>query len=294
MSWRAYFASYTIQSPIHIGYHTISHAERTRYYVPANNMTGAFLASIAAGQDHPGLKTDEKIREAFLFSTFFVSKNGIDPLFPVLTETGDLYYGKEHMSVWDFTNQFISTKEAQKYGIETHTNELEFIVPRNNISEKQNYLVGYVFASEAAEEKGLETWMRSLRYLSVGEEIGHCLGSIELEKLEQLSGEEGRMPFFSLDGVFLDWSGDKVQAIYRNAGPLLGYLQADAEGSLISIYGVKESLEGGFDLLRNVPINTGVKQCWVPGTLIRPGSKGAYFNFGTNGIWALGEPGEKL
>jgi len=294
VSWRAYFASYSIQSPIHIGYHTISHAERTRYYVPANNMMGAFSGAVAAGQDHPGSKTVAKVREAFLFSTFFVSRNGIDPLFPVLTETGDLYYGKEHLSLWDFTNQFISTKEARKYGVGKHNNELEFIVPRNNILAKQNYLVGYVFAGETAEDKCLETWMRSLRHLSIGEETGHCLGSIELEKLEQLFSEDGRMPFFSLDGVFLDWSGEEVQAVYQHAGPLLGYLQADAEESLTSIYGVKESLEGGFDLLRNVSVNTGAKQCWVPGTLIKPGSKGAYFNLRTNGIWALGEPGEKL
>ncbi len=292
MSWRAYFATYSVHSPIHVGYHTLSHAERTRYYVPANNMMGAFAGALTAGQDYtsPGLL--EKVRDSFLFSTFFVSKNGVDALFPVLTETGDLYYGKENLSLWDFTNQFISAKEAQKYGIGKTISEIEFIVPKNNILEKQTYLVGYIFAAEAAEGKGLESWLRSLKHLSIGEETGHCLGSIELMKLEQLHCKEGRMPFFSIDGLYIDWSGESVTALYDGPGPLLGHLQEDADRSLTSIYGVKEALEGGFDLLRNMPVETGMKQCWVPGTLIKPGSQGVLFKMGNNGVWSLERAGE--
>lgn len=286
MSWKAYFASYSVQSPIHVGYHTISHSERTRYYIPANNMMSAFTYALA-GQGRPGGGLSDKVRKSFMFSTFFVSRNGIDALFPAVSETGDLYYGKSNLSLWDFTNQFISAKEAQKYGIGKTLPEMEFIVPRNNLRDGQNYLVGYIFAEDSAEEQGLDSWMRSLRRLSIGEETGNCLGGIELVQLEQLMAEDCRVPFFALDGVFLDWKGDGVRAIYQQPGPLLGYLQGDAEKALTSIYGVKEALEGGFDLLRNAPLETGAKHCWVPGTLVKPVSQGASFRLGSNGIWTM-------
>lgn len=291
MPWRAYFAAFSIHSPIHVGYHIISHTDRTRYFIPGKNMMSAFASGLTL--ENEGINTGvlQEVRESFLFSTFFVSKNGRDALFPVLSEDGDLYYGRERMPLWDFTSQFISSKEGQKYNVVKKRSEMEFIVPKNNIRKTQNYLVGYLFASEDAEEKGLGTWLQALKNLNIGEEIRNRLGNVELIFLEKLLADERRVRFFSFDGIYLDWSGEKVTALYEKPGPLLGYLKTDSESLDFSIYGVQEPTEGGFDLLRNVPTEGKLKKCWVPGTLVKPGESGTRFVMSYDGMWSVDKTG---
>ncbi|HHX95346.1 MAG TPA: hypothetical protein GX691_05985 [Clostridia bacterium] len=285
MFWRAYFAAFSIRSPIHVGYHSISHENRTRYYIPGKNMMGAFADSL--NEENGGINTGilQKVRDTFLFTTFFVSKNGRDALFPVLTENGDLHYGKEGMPLWDFINQFISSKEGYKYSLEKTVSEMEFIVPKNNVKKTQNFLVGYIFAAGDFEERGVGAWLRALRNLSIGEVTDNQLGNVELIFLEKLQGEDCRAPFFAVPGVYLDWSGKEVVVEYQKPAPLLGYLRSDAYSSF-SIYGVQESMEGSFDLLKGLSTEVTANKCWVPGTLVTPAESGTSFIMGYDGVWS--------
>ena len=284
MSWRAYFAAFAVHSPVHVGYHTVSHSDRTRYYIPGKNMMSAFASALDAEEGGVNTSVLQAVRESFLFSTFFVSRNGRDALFPALTEDGDLYYGRERLSLWDFTSQFISAKEGRKYQAEKTRSEMDFIVPKNNLKKDQNYLVGYIFASDDAEDKGLGAWLRSLRELNIGEEVGSRMGNVRLIVLEKVLREDNRVPFFSLDGIYLDWSQDKVTVVYEKQGPLLGYLRAEGESSFVSIYGVQESTEGSIDLLQKQSTEVKSNKCWVPGTLVKPAPEGSTFVMGYDGL----------
>lgn len=287
--WNAYFAVFSICSPIHVGYHNVSHANRTRYYIPGNNMISAFANVLNKENGGINARILQRVRDSFLFSTFFVSKNGCDALFPVLSENGDLYYGEEGMSLWDFTSQFISSKEGEKYYL--GKTEMEFIIPKNNVTKTRNYLVGYIFVRSDAEERGLGKWLQSLKNLNIGEEISHRLGNVELFFLEKLQSEDFRAPFFSIQGVYLDWSGESVTVDYQKSGPLLGYLRSDGDSSFFSVYGVQESMEGSLDLLRGVSTEEKLNKCWVPGTLIIPAEDGTSFVMGHDGIWSVGGTG---
>lgn len=284
MSWRAYFAAFAVHSPIHVGYHTVSHAHRTRYYIPGKNMMSAFVGALDSQGGGINTAVLQVVRESFLFSTFFISKNGRDALYPMLTEEGDLFYGRERMSLWDFANQFISAKEGQKYAVAKTKSDMEFIVPRNNVKKHQNYLVGYVLASDEAQGKGLETWLRVLRELNIGEETGNRMGNVQLIVLEKLLDEECKVPIFNLEGVYLDWSGENVKIVYNSPGPLLGYLKAEDSTPYLGIYGVQEATEGSIDLLKNVSEEAVGKRCWVPGTLIIPAEGGSAFVMGSDGM----------
>jgi len=282
MAWRAYFAAFSVHSPIHVGYHTVSHAHRTRYYVPGKNMMSAYASVLDS--DARGRTTAAHIGKNFLFTTFFVSKNGQDALYPMLTEDGDLFYGREGMSLWDFTNQFISAKEGQKYQVGKTRFDMEYIVPKNNVKKSQNYLVGYVFVSEEAEGHGFKNWLRALRELNIGEETGNRMGNVRLARLEKLLQDDSTAPFFDLEGIFLDWSGEKVRVVYEKPGPLLGYLKVEEDSPFLGIYGVQEATEGSIDLLRNVSEEAANKRCWVPGTLIKPAEAGSVFILGYDGM----------
>lgn len=285
MSWRAYFAAFAIHSPIHIGYNSISHADRTRYYIPGRNMMSAFAHSLDAQGVDINTGVLQVVRESMLFSTFFVSKNGKDALFPVLTNEGDLFYGKEQMALWDFTNQFISAKEGQKYQRPGKgRSDIEFIVPKNKVINTQNYLVGYIFVADDAEDKGLGAWIRALRELHIGEETHNKMGNVRMIVLEKLLEENMRKSMFSIDGITLDWAGEKIQVVYEKPGPLLGYLKAEDESSVVAIYGVQESTEGSVDLLKNVSIEAAPRKCWVPGTFVKPDNSGSAFTMGYDGM----------
>lgn len=293
MSWRAYFAAFAVHSPVHVGYNTVSHVQRTRYFVPGRNMMSAFAAAL--GEKGGGISTStlEIVRESFVFSTFFVSRNGISALFPLITGDGDLFYGNERLSLWDFTSQFISSKEGQKYKVGNIRSDMEFIVPKNNVKRTQNYLVGYLFVSDEAEAKGLVNWLRAIQELNIGEETNDKMGNVRLIVLEKLLQKECRAPFFSADGVYLDWAGEKVKVVYGKPGPLLGYLRVDNDSPYVGIYGVQEATEGGIDLLRNVPMGAAGKKCWVPGTRINPGETGATFVMEYDGMLTAEIKGEE-
>ncbi len=285
MSWKAYFTAFAVHSPVHVGYHNVSHAHRTRYYVPGGNMMSAFASAIDVPGKGINAEILREVKKYFVFSTFFVSRNGRDPLFPVLTEEGDLFYGKERLSLWDFTNQFISAKEGRKYDLGQGHSDLEFIVPENNVKKTQNYLVGYIFVSDNGGEDRLSGWLRSLRELYIGEETVNRMGNVQLMFLEKIVSDDNKTPFFSLEGIYLDWSGERVKAVYEKTGPLLGYLKAGDGSSFVGIYGVQESTEGRIDLLKNVmSADEASGKCWVPGTLVRPGEKGSVFIMGYDGI----------
>lgn len=289
MSWRAYFVVFAVHSPVHIGYHSVTHAERTRFYVPGKNMMSAFAHSL--GKQGEGINKGilEVMRESVLFSTFFVSKNGGDALFPALTEAGDLFYGKEQMSLWDFNKQFISAKEGNKYTPSGKTRlEIEFLVPKNIVTNTQNYLVGYIFVADDAEDKGLGAWIRALQELYVGEETGNKMGNIRMIGLEKLLEEDSRKDMFSVAGIVLDWSQEEVKVFYEKPGPLFGYLKVDEKASIMGIYGVQEAIEGSIDLLKNVSIEGTSNKFWVPGTLVQPASSGSAFIMGYDGMMHVG------
>ncbi len=285
MSWKAYFAAFAVHSPIHIGYHSVSHAKRTRFYVPGRNMVSAFAHSLSVQGEGINGNILQTVRESFVFSTFFISKNGYDALYPVLTDEGDLYYGKEQMSLWDFHNQFVSAKEGQKYNpVGKDRMDIEFLVPKNNVTHNQNYLVGYIFVADDVGDKGLDAWIRALQEFYVGEETGHKMGNVRMIILEKLLEEDFRKSMFSVDGITLDWGGEEVKVIYEKAGPLFGYLKADDKASIGAIYGIREAFEGSIDLLNQVSTEGASKNCWVPGTLVQPADSSAAFILGYDGM----------
>ncbi|NLK00227.1 MAG: hypothetical protein GX318_03180 [Clostridia bacterium] len=284
MNWSGYFVSFSIESPIFIGYNVSGDAERTRHYIPANNMMGA-LAHAIEKEGRP--VSMAAMDQCFSFSTFFVSKDGEGALFPSLDEGGGLSYGPHGISVLDFKNQYISTREGLKYDLPAHVGEIEFITPENKITGDQNYLVGYIFVAQNAVEEGFEAWLRSLRSMEVGEEMHHGLGKIALHELELCPGH-GVENVFGIPGVEANWETQEVVMTYGEPSPLLAHTYLEyVGGDVATLYGVQEPAKGHRDLLGRAPRSNKREAYWVPGTLIHPVSQGVSFKMGSNGIWYL-------
>ena len=282
MEWNAYFVSLSINSPVHIGYNSISHIEMTRYYVPATNLLGACAAAFNKGGDGCIPENKRCVEDYFRFSNFYISKNGRDALYPNLGMDGNLSYGNEEVPLLDMSTRFISNREAPKFGIQIR-NDLEFIVPKNNSSGTQNYLVGYMFVSTGAE-KNFPRWLIELRELHIGEETRHGLGRVSLKSLEEIQVPEGETPLFGLEGVRVNWSREEITVIYTQPGPLLGHAVVK-RGNLRNIYGVTEAREGRIDLSGRAAGAEAGRGLWVPGTLIIPPETGAVFTVERDGIW---------
>jgi len=282
---RAYFVSFMIESPIFIGYNAASGVERTRFYIPPKNMLGAFTNAIRGS----GRFSLEKVQEYFSFSTFFLSDDGREALYPRLTPDGNLLFGERGMSAWDFINQFISAKEGIKYGLPQGASEMEFILPENNVTGSRNFLVGYIFVAEGEEKNGFGSWLRCLRKLSLGEETDYGLGRISFDYLEELLEDDSRSSFFSIDGIEVSWGRQGVTLTYLKPSPLLAHAFLDNTGGKITnIYGIKERIRGHRDLLsKQSRYDSREEAYWVPGTLIYPRSGGVSFRIGDNGVWYL-------
>ena len=287
MSFKGYYLSYQIKTPIIVGYNDPMGFERTRYYIPPINMMGAFAASLSRNSS-ASTGHMRRLDEYFKFSTFFLSDDGVNALYPRLTPEGSLFYGTKGLSLLDFSGRFVSSKAGLQYGLPRSLSESEFIMPKNGISGNQNYLVGYIFVKQGAEKEGFGSWLHCLKQLWLGEEINYGLGRIVLNELKEVGSAKGEYFLFSIEGIKFFLGNDEIIVSYEVPSPLLSHAFIDNErGRIASIYGVKEPVRGRVDLLGG-QVHFGQEEAyWVPGTLIYPYGNSVEFRVGNNGIWYL-------
>ncbi|NLO89445.1 MAG: hypothetical protein GX088_03845 [Clostridia bacterium] len=288
MSFKGYYLSYEIKTPIIVGYNDPMGSERTRYYIPPVNMVGAFAASLSRNSSS-STGHMRRLDEFFKFSTFFLSHDGINALYPRLTPEGSLFYGTKGLSLLDFTGRFISSKAGlQQYGLPRSLTESEFIVPKSGLSGEQNYLVGYIFVKQGAEKEGFGSWLHCLKQLCLGEEFSYGLGRTVLKELREVGPQKGEDLLFSIEGIKFILEKDEVIVSYEVPSPLLSHAFIDNErGKIAGIYGVKEPVRGHVDLLGG-QVHFGREEAyWVPGTLIYPHGDCVEFRIGKHGIWYL-------
>ncbi|HBT20615.1 MAG TPA: hypothetical protein DEA47_04545 [Peptococcaceae bacterium] len=287
MSYKGYYLSFKIKTPIIVGYNDSMGFERTRYYIPPINMMGAFAASLSRNSS-ASTGHMRRLDEFFKFSTFFLSDDGVNAFYPRLTPEGTLLYGKKGLSLLDFSGRFVSSKAGMQYGLPRNLSESEFLMPKDGVKGNDNYLVGYVFVKNGAEMEGFRSWLLALKQLWVGEEINYGLGRIVLEELREVGSAKGEDFLFSIDGIRFLLERDEVIISYEVPSSLLSHAFIDnAEGKIVNIYGVKEPIRGRVDHLGG-HVHFGQEEAyWVPGTLIYPHGNSAEFRIGHNGIWYL-------
>ena len=197
MAWRMFRVTYKLLNPLHIGYHKVGNAQRTRYYVPARNLWGGITQQLtrcrfqsAGVSQRDYAQIGEWVREHCAFAYFFLrDKDGT--FYPQWTEKG-LRYGP--LPTPEFERQWLSALvttalHTSSTPAETGSlHEVEYIAPyRMSYSGKVRLtkLCGWVLLDEVGlQELGDPTkWNRWLGELQVGGERRYGFGRLRLSRM---------------------------------------------------------------------------------------------------------------
>lgn len=158
MSWHLYSLTFSLKSPLHIGFHKIMHLFRTREYVPAKPFWGALVAKLTrklALSDYE--KVGEFLKATMRFGYFYICDNYKNIVFtPKYTDEGLKYGNSEgkEISQNEFEKRYISSLastavEANSFTAEEGMlHEVEFISPYTIDKGESVFLRGLLWVSE--------------------------------------------------------------------------------------------------------------------------------------------------
>ncbi len=185
MPWSCYRLHYRAESPIQIGWHRLGTIIRTRYFVPARNVWGAWVAAWAreygAGwsNGNPYKEAEEKLNAWLRFTPMFVVEDGAWLRPEYCLERGELHYGKDRaghpLVQGEFESRFV-------HGIaSTAILPASFTAADGTLREKE-YLFGrrmelgmYVMAQDGAD---LERLWRLIARFSLGGGVADGYGRL--------------------------------------------------------------------------------------------------------------------
>jgi len=282
MSWKCYYVTYELKSPLHVGHIRVRYLNRTRYYIPARALWGAVTAMLTqSGFSHGGGAEGDYesvgnwVRENLVFSYFFVIL-GNELLVPKYTVDG-LKYGR--MRLHEFERCCVSSNattaidpqvRAAEFG---SLHEIEFIAP-HAIDGTPLRIGGWIFFSDNAHDAidGESGWEKYLCKLKVGGERRYGLGSMQCKSKELCE----RLMEYS---IHLD---DSRPSVTVPAGkPILAHVPADfgdISGDIEPIVG-RETRENSSNF--GMMLTKG-QVCWTPGSIVK---KDTTFMIAGNGIW---------
>jgi hypothetical protein len=282
--WKAYRLTYRLESPVHIGWHTLGYVRCTRYYIPGKSIWGALTANHIRCGDNSFQYKDysdqgDNFRRNSRISYFFPALDPERPLLPHYTDSG-LNYGKFNKA--DFERIFIKSFGQTAVTPQNNTaedeslHEAEFISPFIK-DEKSGepcpvYFIGYIFLKD--ENLRWQTIEKSLERVFIGGDRKYGWGSMILGRHKEVTFK---------DKFFFDYEidiNDNEITVHIPAGkPVYAHLLAGAAALSKNIKGDIESLVGrDWGEVKNkegntVAIGAGQKiskasLCWMPGSVI--------------------------
>jgi len=216
MTWQAFYATYELRSPLHIGYHKVGNVQRTRYYIPARNLWGAvtealtrrgFATEVLKKQKPDDYQTvGDWVKTHCAFGYWFIEEHGT--LLAPAYRNGQLCYGpyapddfeRRYLSAHVTTALDASTTSAEEGSL----HEVEFIAPHAYPDGTRTRMGGYVFLdADAQTHLGTKpAWSSWLETLQVGGERRYGFGQLGCARIEQYSDSSvdltGGRPRFSI------------------------------------------------------------------------------------------------
>jgi len=279
MAWKSWQLTFTLRTPLHIGYHKIGNVQRTRYYLPARNLWGAsterltrggFSAEGAAEGNYKAI--GQWVKDHCVFSYFFLCES--EKLLNPHYEDEGLHYGD--LDAYAFERRFLFSHVTTALDAATTSaengslHEVEFIAPHEHLNEQPVQLRGYLFLDDVAQKRQDELWKR-LQTLQVGGERRYGFGQLRLK-----DEEDDSLP----DDYTWLLNGTRPRLTVPPGKPLLAHTLAqgvDARGQLEPLVGRETSESGKFG--RHL---TSAGIYWTPGTILNT-SLTLFIN--SNGVW---------
>ena len=285
MTWQAFYATYELRSPLHIGYHKVGNVQRTRYYIPARNLWGAvtealtrrgFATDVLRSQrpdDYPAV--GDWVKTHCAFGYWFVEEDGA-PLAPRY-QNGQLCYGPYPAA--DFERRYLnahvttaldpSATSAQDGSL----HKVEFIAPHASPVGTRTLVGGYVFLDEAAQAHlgTKQAWRSWLETLQVGGERRYGFGQLRLAEFRPGNP----------DGW--DLNAARPQINLQAQAALVAHVMVDrvkARGQIEPLIG-RETRDGSH---RFGMALTSAQICWAPGAVLKSAS---VFEISMSGIWMI-------
>jgi len=207
MSWKCFDLTFSIKSPIHIGYRKIGLLQRTRYYIPGKNLWAALTAKMTSVLRNSPSGSDYKnignfIRENMIFSYFYLQKDKKSYL-PEFIKGKGLVYG--NLLQDEFERRFITSIPSTAIDHEIGSaeygslHEIEVITGGDKEDKKPVDLGGHLFVREqenlASSDNDIifesESIVRVLGDgIFVGGERSYGFGKICLEKIQKAKNSE--------------------------------------------------------------------------------------------------------
>ena len=285
MTWQAFYATYELRSPLHIGYHKVGNVQRTRYYIPARNLWGAvtealtrrgFATDVLRSQrpdDYPAV--GDWVRTHCVFGYWFIEEHGT--LLAPTYQNGQLCYGPYPAADFErrYLNALVTTAldPSATSAQDGSLHEVEFIAPYASDGTRTR-IGGYLFLDEAAQAHlGTEqAWGSWLETLQVGGERRYGFGRLCCLKFQTIETAQERY----------NLHGERPLVNIRASEPILAHTPAK---DLIRGRGMIEPLVGRQTDTKSDAFGrklTRATVCWVPGTLVEDTE---WFEIGCEGMW---------
>lgn len=288
MGWHLFQVTYDLLSPLHIGYHKVGNAQRTRYYVPARNLWAAVTERLTRSGFHTDdvpegcyEKIGEWVKQHVAFSYFFV-RDGDGLLYPRYTGSGLCYGG---LSAEEFERRFLSAHVTTALDAATTSaaagslHEVEFIAPHERQEGKRVSVGGWVWLDKRSRELLDEGgWRARLGELQMGGERRYGFGRLRLRAWTA----QAVLPC----GYACVADGDRPILTVRPNWPLLAHAALEgvrAKGMIEPLVGREtrgDSASFGQEL-------TAARACWTPGSVVE--QEGA-FALEASGVWRSSKP----
>ena len=291
MSWTMHRWVWRVVSPLHVGWLPAGAVSRTRLYVPARALWGAFTAELARRQNpancqEPYAQKGQQLRQNVRFSYLFPAEQvGHEWLawLPRYQQKEGLVWEREDretLSDHSFRQRLLITQPGTAINPASDTaeegtlRELELISPwwrsqENGHSPKPVAMVGYLFCRDPAlctQLPALCTQLQQVTELFIGGDTRYGLGRLQRQAFEPVSSFFLRMNM-ELSGEVPVVEGSLLLAhTYPQRFPAAGALECVR----------------GWDTLNNTLSHA---QClWVPGSQL-PGK--SRFCIEAEGYWRI-------
>lgn len=206
MNWELRQLTFRAESPIHIGWHRLGLIARTRYYIPARNLWGSWIASFARlhrpGGAVPAIytKAEQELSNAIRFTPLFVGKDPLQALRPKFAADGLSYGG---LSPQKFEATYVRGIASAAIDAATFTAETGALHEKEYLAASAPaeplFLTGYLLSTPGF-------WTRIepvLKAFSIGADQTYGYGRCSLES-SQLAGTRDIFNEFTLlDGFHL-------------------------------------------------------------------------------------------
>jgi len=284
MDWEVHRLVYKLETPVHIGWHTLGFIKLTRRYIIGKNIWGSMTANLVRSLfqyiDYTGL--GKYISKNILTSYFYPATDYEKPILPKFTKNG-LKYGDYLKD--DFERLFIKSYAQTAVMPDTNTaedeslHESEFISPVicDKGKYKKVYFVGYLFVRKEAQYNNVKLgWQEissALREIFIGGDRKYGWGKLTLD-ISKTTEITELNPHLFYNRINFDKEAPAIIVGKNKPVPahlLISNSEIKANGDIEPLVG-REWLDDKNCKGAGRKIS-GAKICWLPGSVLQEEKK---------------------